>query len=41
MAQDVFILAAARTPFGRFGGAFRDLSPVELGAVAVRQAVAR
>jgi acetyl-CoA C-acetyltransferase len=37
----VVILAAARTPFGRFGGAFRDLSPVELGAVAVRQAVAR
>jgi acetyl-CoA C-acetyltransferase len=37
----VVILSAARTPFGRFGGAFRDLSPVELGAVAVREAVAR
>jgi acetyl-CoA C-acetyltransferase len=39
--SEVVILGAARTPFGRFGGAFRDLSPVELGAVAVRQAVAR
>ena len=37
----VVILSAARTPFGRFGGAFKDLSPVELGAVAVREAVAR
>jgi acetyl-CoA C-acetyltransferase len=37
----VAILSAVRTPFGRFGGAFRDLSPVELGAAAVREAVAR
>lgn len=37
----VVILSAARTPFGRFGGLFRDLSPVELGAIAVREAVAR
>jgi acetyl-CoA C-acetyltransferase len=37
----VVLLGAARTPFGRFGGAFRDLSPVELGAVAFREAVAR
>jgi acetyl-CoA C-acetyltransferase len=35
------ILGAVRTPFGRFGGAFRDLSPVGLGAHAVREAVAR
>jgi acetyl-CoA C-acetyltransferase len=39
--DQVVILGAARTPFGRFGGAFKDLSPVELGAVAVREAVAR
>ena len=39
--DQVVILSAARTPFGRFGGAFHDLSPVELGAVAVREAVAR
>ena len=35
------ILGAARTPFGRFGGVFRDLSPVELGSTAVREAVCR
>lgn len=39
--MQVVIFSAARTPFGRFGGAFRDLSPVELGAVAVRKAAAR
>jgi acetyl-CoA C-acetyltransferase len=39
--REVFILGAARTPFGRFGGAFRELSPVELGSVAVREAVRR
>ena len=37
----VVVLSAARTPFGRFGGAFKDLSPVELGAVAIRAAVAQ
>ncbi|MGD2206830.1 MAG: thiolase family protein [Anaerolineae bacterium] len=36
----IVILSAARTPFGRFGGAFRDLSPVELGGFAVREAMA-
>lgn len=39
--SNVVILSAARTPFGRFGGAFRELSPVDLGAAAVREAVAR
>jgi len=39
--NQVVVLSAARTPFGRFGGALKDLSPVELGAVAVRAAVAQ
>ena len=39
--RQVAVLSACRTPFGRFGGAFVGTSPVELGAVAVRQAVAR
>ena len=39
--DQVVVLSAARTPFGRFGGAFRDLSPVELGAAALRAAVAQ
>lgn len=38
---EVVILGAARTPFGRFGGAFRDLSPVELGSIAIQEAVRR
>ena len=37
----VFVAAAARTPIGRYGGAFRDVHPAELGAVAVRTALAR
>jgi acetyl-CoA C-acetyltransferase len=35
------IVAAVRTPIGRFGGAFAQRSAVELGAVAVREALAR
>src|SRR5258706_12498629 len=38
---DVVILRAARTPIGRYGGAFKDLHPAELGAVAARAAVER
>jgi acetyl-CoA C-acetyltransferase len=35
------ILAACRTPIGSFGGVLKDLSAVDLGAVVVREAVAR
>lgn len=35
------ILSACRTPIGSFGGAFRDLSAVDLGAVVIREAIAR
>jgi len=38
---DVVILAGCRTPIGTFGGAFKDVSAVELGTVAVREAVKR
>src|SRR4249919_275886 len=40
-ARDVFILSAARTRIGRYGGSFKDLHPAELGAVAARAAIAR
>jgi acetyl-CoA C-acetyltransferase len=40
-AREVVILGAARTPIGRYGGAFRDVHPAELGAVAVRAALER
>ena len=35
------IVAGARTPIGRFGGAFRDVPAVRLGAHAIRAALAR
>ncbi len=35
------ILGAARTPFGRFGGALASLDAAELGGVAIREAVDR
>jgi acetyl-CoA C-acetyltransferase len=37
----VFIVSGARTPIGRYGGAFRDVHPAELGAVAARAALER
>jgi acetyl-CoA C-acetyltransferase len=39
--RDVVILGAARTPIGRFGGAFKDVHGAELGAVAVKAALQR
>jgi acetyl-CoA C-acetyltransferase len=38
---EVVILSACRTPIGAFGGAFKDLSAVDLGAVVIREAIAR
>jgi acetyl-CoA C-acetyltransferase len=35
------IVAGARTPIGKFGGGFRDLPAVELGAAAIREALSR
>lgn len=39
--KDVVIVAATRTPVGKFQGAFADISAVELGAIAVREVVRR
>src|SRR5688572_23011209 len=39
--KDAVILSGCRTPIGTFGGAFKDVSAVELGTVAVRAALAR
>jgi acetyl-CoA C-acetyltransferase len=39
--QQVYIVSAVRTPFGRFGGALADLSPVDLGAISMRAALER
>lgn len=39
--QDVVIVSGARTPVGRFGGAFKDVPASDLGAAAIRAAVER
>mgnify|MGYP002376963301 FL=1 len=35
------IAGAARTPFGKFGGALKDVSAVDLGAIAIKEALKR
>lgn len=39
--DDPVVVAAVRTPIGRFGGALAGRSAVELGAIAAREAIAR
>ncbi|MEO8084578.1 MAG: thiolase family protein [Ardenticatenales bacterium] len=39
--KDAYIISGARTPLGKFGGAFVDVSPIDLGAHAMRAAMAR
>lgn len=39
--DDIVVTGFARTPFGRFGGALRDLPLPQLGAAAVRAAIER
>jgi acetyl-CoA C-acetyltransferase len=38
---DAVIVSACRTPIGAFGGALKDLSASDLGAIVIREAVAR
>src|SRR6478672_4890825 len=38
---EVVILSACRTPIGAFGGALKDVSAVDLGAIVIREAMAR
>jgi acetyl-CoA C-acetyltransferase len=39
--RDIVILGGARTPFGAYMGALKDISAIELGAIAAREALAR
>jgi acetyl-CoA C-acetyltransferase len=41
MTREIFVLGAARTAIGTFGGSLKDQSPTGLGTVAVREAIAR
>jgi acetyl-CoA C-acetyltransferase len=39
--KDVVIVAAARTPFGRFGGSLANIDYYELGAIPMREVIKR
>ena len=39
--KEVVIVSATRTPFGKFGGSLKDISAVDLGALAIKEALKR
>jgi acetyl-CoA C-acetyltransferase len=39
MSKEVFIVAAVRTPIGSFGGALKNLTATQLGAIAIKGAL--
>lgn len=39
--KEAVIVSAARTPFGKFGGALKDIKAVELGGLAIKEALKR
>src|SRR5919201_3091151 len=39
--DNAVIISACRTPIGSFGGALKDLSASDLGAVVIKEAIAR
>lgn len=39
--NDAFIVSGARTPVGKFGGSFKDISAPNLGAIAIKTALDR
>ena len=41
MAREVVVVSGVRTAIGTFGGALKDVAPCELGALVVREALAR
>lgn len=41
LPNEVYIISAVRTPLGSFGGALKDLSATQLGAIAIKGALAK
>ena len=39
--SDIVIASAARTPVGSFNGSFSDMSAVDLGSIAIKEAISR
>lgn len=41
MDREVVIVSSVRTPFDKFGGSMRDMSTVDMGGIAIKEAVNR
>jgi acetyl-CoA C-acetyltransferase len=41
MGKNIYIVSAVRTPFGRFGGSLKDFDYFDLGALPMREVLAR
>ncbi len=41
MSDDIVIVSAARTPFGRFGGSLKGIDCYDLGAIVMKEVLAR
>ncbi|WP_429359721.1 beta-ketothiolase BktB [Paraburkholderia sp. GAS32] len=41
MQRDVVVVSGVRTAIGKFGGSLKDVPPAELGAIVLREALAR
>lgn len=39
--REVVVIDGARTPFGSFGGAFKDVSAIDLAVYSAKEAIAR
>ena len=39
--REVVVVEACRTPYGRFGGALKDFTAPELGALAIKEVIRR
>ena len=41
MTREVVVVSAVRTAIGTFGGSLKDVPPTELGALVVKESLAR
>lgn len=41
MIKDIVVLAAARSAVGAFGGSLKDLEPIDLGTLVIKETIAR
>ncbi len=41
VGEDIVIVSAVRTPIGRYGGAFKEISSGHLASIAIKEAIKR